>query len=344
MRLKDYLTPTPAASDSLETWEDVLSKNYRIDTEDKLKIAHLVVESQDQGNVSLEFKCLFIEVVRQTCLKKEERLAQRLFKNSGKKPSIAHVLTETWIGPSMAHIEMKEFTTNVKENLHVVLLKTVMQFLVDCYVIKTAKMITNLKEKQNMDWEKTVNGVLRVATTKHIDGLVSTARKALDRIQRIMHPTAAPSTATKVTAPLAKPGDWGTPDLDEPRGFKIGGFLEKFAGIKQTYPEDTWGGLQGQQERQPFEPIKDPLVEGVWSKTSTESVNKKRPNGKNERSVGSYGPTRGQPSAYDADDAQAQANALIPPDLGTKIAAPVPPKHSDSSIGGYVVQRLSLSL
>jgi hypothetical protein len=419
MSLKDYLTPTPAASDSLETWEDVLSKKYRIDTEDKLKKAHLVVDKHDQDNMSLEFKCLFIEIVRQTCLKKEDKLAQRIFK----KPSIAHVLTETWISTSIAHIEVKEFTTNLKDNLHVVLLKTVMQFMVDCYVIKSPKMIATLKEKQNMDWEKTVKGVLRVATAKRINGLVSTAIKARDHIQRIMDTTAPPSTATKATSPLkaseapeapkaddaqakelkkerdrqmrmekrkadvaklysttaplsasaattlavsrlavptldrkaapfggaavpfADPGDWGTPDSDESRRFTIGEFLEKFAGIKQACPEDAWGGLQDQQERQPFETTKDPLLEGVWSTTSTENVNKKRPTGKNEKSVGSYGPSRGQSPANDVDAAKALAKALIPPDLGTKIAVPsVPPKHSDSSIGGYVVQRLSLSL
>jgi hypothetical protein len=288
MKLEKYLTPTPAESDSLETWENVLSQKYRIDTEDKLKQAILVVEKQDQDNVSLEFKCLFVEVVRQTCLKKEDKLAQRLFK----KPSIAYVLTETWIGPSMAHIEMKESTTNVKLNLHVVLLKTVMRFMVDCYVIKSPKILTTMKEKQNMDWEKAVKDVLRVATAQRIDGLVSSASRTREHIHSIMNPTSVSPKATKPTAPLADPADSGTPDLDEPKGFKIGEFLEKFASIPQARPQDKWGGLQVQRERQAWEPTSDPLVEGVWSKTSTENFNKKRPNGKNESSVSSYGPHR----------------------------------------------------
>ena len=163
--------------DDYESWQDVESKKFFIGNFDWFDY-----KVTKETEPSLELKCLVVEAARQTCHYKEEKkmVAKRIFKNSrNMRHSIAHTATFTWLSAAMRQLKTAAVTNKIScDNTHVLLIKRVMLFMADCYVINKIKKLDILKELQGNDWAESVRDVLKLAEEQQWTELTTAARAA----------------------------------------------------------------------------------------------------------------------------------------------------------------------
>ena len=207
--MQSFLSPTPSVSDEHKTFEDLRSKKYRFDDEDKVMELRGILDDVEL-EVSMEYKCLVVAAAQEAFLSKDAKVSKKLFfkgKGLNQGKPIGQIVTGKWLSDSLSKLRRIPSTAEIQpENLHVILLDAIMNFIFDCFVIDTAKKLQTLKIKYDLDWEKSANDVFNFAESKQIDSLTTTSMRTRDYLKKVK------SDDSAAVAAAAAPSVQSAPD------------------------------------------------------------------------------------------------------------------------------------
>jgi hypothetical protein len=162
LELGVYLEPRPKPISKYRVWESVQDQGFSI--VDEFKAKELL---QDIGKWEIHLKsleCLLVvtESFGNSCRQKNGPVAKKLV--SFAKCRYAILIFDAWRRRAVALLQERlAGKKSVQNTPELYLLIAILNLIADCYVVKTAKSMDNLKDR-GLDWEQ---GVQEVSKSSH---------------------------------------------------------------------------------------------------------------------------------------------------------------------------------
>ena len=172
-----------AAVESIISEKKVTLKNFD----------QLVDDISTSASLSLEFKCLVATAAVEACklyqAEDDPKRCQEFFKSkdkSDKSKHIANFVSNRWLQESIKYVKASAATIDESANMHIKVLQAGLQFMKSAFVINTAKKVSVLKDKQNIDWQALQKRIYELSSANNLPSLLQSVESVKEHFDTFL--------------------------------------------------------------------------------------------------------------------------------------------------------------